>query len=178
MQVEGKVKAGQVWKWCPNFQCYPTPSHSCQRAGWVPPISAAPAVAWGLLAGRRHPARMGGCIHVGLFRVGQAVLSFLLTLCALLQVGREERTTLWHQFCWLTLPCPLEICVNDNFLHLKALLQPGKVYQAFIQGTLRQIIFFFLSQRVGFYHSTGHGIVFPNIPLRRMYFSKYCHSLL
>lgn len=83
---KAKPKAGQVCKGCPNFpvallsvaiQHHPT-SASLQVC--VSPTSAAPAMTWGLLAGRRHPARMGGCIHVGPLRVGQAVFSFLLTL--------------------------------------------------------------------------------------------------
>lgn len=82
----------------------------------------------------------------GLFGVGQSGFSFLLTLCAWLQVcnpfGGKERTTFWHQSCSLTLPCPLATHVHDNFLHLKVLLWLGKVYLGFIQEPHSQANFF------------------------------------
>lgn len=96
VRVKAKPKAGQVCKGCPNspvalsaaIQPHPT---AARVQSFVSPVIAAPAMAWGPLAGRRCPARMGGCIRVGPFRVGQAVFNFLLTLCARLQVGGKKR---------------------------------------------------------------------------------------
>lgn len=149
----------------------------------VSSVVAASAMTWGLSADRRYLDRTGSITGApGLFGVGQSVFSVLLTLCAWLKVcspsSGKERTTFSHQSCSLTLFCPLATRVQENSLHQKVVLRPGKEYLGFIQEPHLQAHGLFSSGRVGFYHSTGHGIVFPNIPLRRMYFSKYCHSLL
>lgn len=174
---KAKLKAGHACKGCPNFPLL--------LSNTIPQL---PACRFECHSSVLHQQCLGdswlvGGIQLGwvgvsmcLFRVGQTVFNFLSTLCTtagwwgrkdsiLIPVLLADPSVPTSHTCEWQFPSPKGTTAARQGIsciypwHLKA-------------------IFFFLSQRVGFYHSTVHRIVFPNIPLRRMYFSKYCHSLL